>query len=568
MKNLKFYLKFIINIIIFISFFNTIEAKNLNKFNEAEDISNYFSGIVSINENEYRKSYNFLKTLNGLEDDHYIYSRFFQYSLVTLNKFSDAVSYSKKLEKKKLDSFESNLISAVYHLKAQRYNKAEEYFKQLEIKTTKGTAQHLISNSLNNWLKITSIKNLEGAIKLLDETPEKFTNVNKIQKTLLHCFFDSPETDQAFNKLTSNSDIDYSRYYFFHANYFVKKNKYEKASKILRNSLDLFPRNLILNQLKTDLKKRKKFTNQFDCKNPSHILAEIFYITASALSSQRNFTSSNFYLSLAKYLNPNFVSFNTLQAENFYDIKKYKTAENIYRDIQNKGSVYNWYSTKRIASILEQQNRKQDSVRFMNSKFSKIKNPNIYEIFDYAVFLKNNEKYKDAIKYYSTVLESIDRSHFLYARTTDGRGVAFERTKKWNKAETDLLNSLSVEPDRAYVINYLAYSWIEQGKNIEKSLKMLKKANKLKPNDGYIIDSLGWALFKLKKYEESKKYLELAIQYMPSDPTINDHYADVLWMTKQTIQARYIWNNVLNFEKTEKKLKKEVEQKLLFGLKI
>jgi len=149
----------------------------------------------------------------------------------------------------------------------------------------------------------------------------------------------------------------------------------------------------------------------------------------------------------------------------------------------------------------------------------------------------------------------------------DGRGIAYERTDQWNKAEFDLLKSLSVAPDDAYVINYLAYSWIEKGINIEDSLEMLKKANQLRPNDGYIIDSLGWALFKLKKYKEAKKYLELAVSLMASDPVVNDHYADALWMNNNSLQARYFWNYVLKLKKIEKKLKKKIEQKLLFGLK-
>ena len=130
-----------------------------------------------------------------------------------------------------------------------------------------------------------------------------------------------------------------------------------------------------------------------------------------------------------------------------------------------------------------------------------------------------------------------------------------------------MLNSLNASPDDAYVINYLAYTWIEKGINVKKSLAMLKKANKLKPNDGYIIDSLGWALFKLKNFKEAKQYLELAIRYMASDPVINDHYADALWMNNKTLQARYYWNYVLKLEETDEKLKKEIEQKILFGLK-
>ena len=97
---------------------------------------------------------------------------------------------------------------------------------------------------------------------------------------------------------------------------------------------------------------------------------------------------------------------------------------------------------------------------------------------------------------------------------------------------------------------------------------MLKKANTLKPNDGYIIDSLGWGLFKLKNYKEAKKYLQQAVSIMASDPVVNNHYADSLWMNNNTLQARYYWNYVLRLEETEEKLKKEIKQKLLFGLKI
>jgi len=203
----------------------------------------------------------------------------------------------------------------------------------------------------------------------------------------------------------------------------------------------------------------------------------------------------------------------------------------------------------------------------LKKSFEKKKNPTLYEIFDYAEFLKNNEEYEESIKHYSRVLNLINLNDPLYGKVMDGRGVAYERTNQWDKAEIDLINSLSASPDDAYVINYLAYTWIEKGINIQKSLKMLRRANKLKPNDGYIIDSLGWALFKLKNYKEAKQYLELAVIYMDSDPVVNDHYADALWKNNKILQARYYWNYVLKLEKTEEKLKKEIERKILFGLK-
>ena len=125
---------------------------------------------------------------------------------------------------------------------------------------------------------------------------------------------------------------------------------------------------------------------------------------------------------------------------------------------------------------------------------------------------------------------------------------------------------MKVSPEQAYVINYLAYSWIEQGVKIKKSLEMLRKANKIKSNDPFIIDSLGWALYKLERYQESKNYLQLAVRLMPADPIVNDHYGDVLWKNGDKIQARYYWNYVLNLEKAEEDLKEKIEQKLIKGL--
>ena len=145
-------------------------------------------------------------------------------------------------------------------------------------------------------------------------------------------------------------------------------------------------------------------------------------------------------------------------------------------------------------------------------------------------------------------------------------GLPMNRIGEWDKAEKDLLASLEADPEQAYVINYLAYSWIEQGVKIEKSLNMLEKANKLRSNDPYITDSLGWALFKLERYKESKDYLQLAVKLMPGDPIVNDHYGDVLWKNGNEIQARYYWNYVLNLKKTEEELKKNIEQKLIKGI--
>ncbi len=564
MKNLKSQFKLIIFFLIFLNFFNFLSAKNIDKFSNSKDLSNYFSGIIAINDNEYQASYNYLKSLNNLEESHYSYSQYYLYSLVTLKKFKDAGNYSRELEKKKLDNFESNLVSGIYFLENENFAQAKIYFKKLKKQSQPGTIQDLLSISLNNWSNFTDI---DSALSSLKSFPDRFNNIKNIQEAFVYCYFDSERTNEEFEKLTTNSKNNFSRYYFFHANYFISKGEEKKAKNILQSATNLNPTNLILNQLKTNLSQKQKTSDDFDCKKINHVISEILYIVANGLSSQKNYIASNFYLNLAKYLNPNFLSFETLYAENLESIDQYPEAIKIYKKIKKIGSNYDWYSSKRIALILKKQNKNDEAVNYLKESFQKNKNPNTYEIFDYAEFLKNNEQFHDSIKYYSKLVKLIDKEHDLYGQVLDGRGVAYERVNQWDKAEIDLLNSLSIKPDDAYVINYLAYSWIEKGLNIEKSLEMLRKANKLKSNDGYITDSLGWALFKLKRYEEAKKYMQLAVRLMASDPIINDHFADVLWMNNNSLQARYYWNYVLKLKKTDEKLKKEIERKLLFGLK-
>ena len=225
-----------------------------------------------------------------------------------------------------------------------------------------------------------------------------------------------------------------------------------------------------------------------------------------------------------------------------------------------------WYSSKQISRILIVEDEKEKSLKLFRRAYNELGLKGIYETFDYAEFLKNNEEFDESIKYYSRILDQINRNHPLFPEVKDGRGIAYERTGQWDKAEKDLLSSLEASPDQAYVINYLAYSWIEKGININKSLNMLERANELKKNDPYIIDSLGWALFKLKRFKESKDYLQLAVRLMPADPIVNDHYGDVLWKSGEKIQARYYWKYVLNLEKTEKDLKEIIKKKLIKGL--
>ena len=564
MNILNFFYKTIGTILFVITFLSTSSVAALDKFNKAERVSDYFSGILLLNENKYAKSFDFLKKLNGLEISHANYSIKYLYSLVNSGNLKKAFDYSKKLEKQKLDSVESQLIIGIFHLKNSDINLAQKYFLKAKTINSSFILNNYLSSSLYNWSSLNNL-DLNQASLAIKKLDERFENLKKIQKVFLNCYFDDSNTNNLFKELTLNKNIDFSRYNYFYASFVANSGKLDEAKKIINSALKLYPRNLLLNQYKIDLNQGNN-TSSFNCKNKEHVIAEILYITSNALSSQSIYPLSDFYLNLAKYLNKDFHSYDTLSAENFYKNDNFENAKKVYNKLSKKGKAFQWYSSKQLARIYIQEGNKDYALKLLRNAYNNLSNHDIYETFDYAEFLKNNEKFEESILYYNKVLNKVKKNHPLYIESTDGRGVSYERIGEWNKAEKDLLASLEVNPNQAYVLNYLAYSWIEQGIKIEKSLSMLEKANKLRSNDPYITDSLGWALFKLGRYKESKDYLQLAVKLLPGDPIVNDHFGDSLWKNGNEIQARYYWNYVLGLEKTENVLKKKIKEKLIKGI--
>ena len=564
MRVFKTYIKIIASILFVIIFLSTSQAKPLDKFYKADRVSNYFSGILLLNENQYEKSLNYLKKLDGLEASHINYSVKYLYTLVNSGNIKKAFNYSKQLEKQNLESYESQLIIGIFHLKNSDMDLAQKYFSKAKKRNSQFILNNYLSHSLYNWSSLNTYDFNQALIEL-KKLDERFQNLKEIQNVFLNCYFNSPNLNSLYEELISEKKIDFSRYNYFYANYLVNSGKIEKAKDIVNTALKLYPRNLLLNQYKLDLNLDNYISN-FNCKNKEHVIAEILYITSNALSSQSIYPLSDFYLNLAKYLNKDFHSYNTLLAENFYNVGNYQEAKILYENLRTKGKAFQWYSSKQLARILIKEKNYDQALKLLSNSYNNLDSKNIFETFDYAEFLKNNEKFKESITYYTKVINKVQKDHPLYVESTDGRGVAYERIGEWDKAEKDLLSSLEVNPDQAYVLNYLAYSWIEQGIKIEKSLSMLEKANKLRSNDPYITDSLGWALFKVKRYKESKDYLQLAVKLLPGDPIVNDHFGDVLWKNGNEIQARYYWNYVLNLEKTENELKKNIKEKLIEGL--
>ena len=533
-----------------------------------ENISNYFLGIVSAKNYDNHETHKYLKKVQLLKNDHSRYNIEFLRTLILLGKFDKAFAFSENVWDKNELFFEADLLLGLNFFKNKDYKNSEKHFERLnKISRSNFYFNDFMSNVLIAWNKASEGKQKES-FDIIEKISSPYLHLKKTQNVFLKCYFNMNDTQIFFEKIIQDKDYNFSRYNFFLANYFLFNNKEKDAIKIIKNAREKNSSNLLIKETETFLKegKNEKIKNFFNCKNPNDSLAEFFYVLANLHSNEENYRLSNFYFKISEFLNEKFLTNKALLAENFYYQKKYKLSKNIYEELKSIGPTYSWHASKSISTILLEEKGKEYSINSLEKAFNFISKPDFENYYEMANFYKDNGYYEKSIKYYSLALEKISYDHFLVTKILDRRGTSHERLGNWENAEKDLTESLKIKPDQAHVMNYLAYSWIDKEINLDKGLEMLIKANTIRQEDGYIIDSLGWAYYAKKDYVKAEKFLQKAVELLPRDPIINDHYADNLWMLNKSIQARYIWSSVLKLDKVEKKLKDEVSKKLIFGI--
>ena len=541
---------------------------NTDKYNK-ENISNYFLGVISSNQGYNNTAFKYFKRAKSLKNRHSQFNNEFLRTLVLLEKFDDAFTFSKSVWKKDEYFFEADLLLGLNALISKDYKNAEKHFMRLKNLTEYNFIfEDFIGSVLMAWTRAAE-GNKKDSYRFIEDTPSQYNDLTKIQNVFLKCYFDNADVKKFYEELIMEKNYDFSRYNFFLANYLLFNNDILKAKEIIKESRRKDGSNLIIKQSESFIlnNKEKKIKFFFNCKNPKDSIAEFFYIIANLYASEKYYSHSNFYLKISLFLNKKFSPNKALLAENYNYQKKYKLSENIYRSIKSIGPEYSWHASKSIAKILSKTKGKRYSVNSLEKDFNLISNPNFEHYYALANFYKDNEYYEKSVEYYSLVLNNLEKDHKLIPKVLDRRGTSYERMGKWKLAEKDLKESLNILPDQAYVLNYLAYTWVDKKVNLEEALTMLKKAMNLKKNDPYITDSIGWAYFVKKKYDEAEYYLQQAVELLPNDPVINDHYADTLWMLDKNIQARHIWNQVLELSETEQKLKDVINHKLVFGVK-
>ena len=533
--------------------FNKLSSKNLSK---------YFSGIVAFENKNNSQALDFFRSSKILIDKHDPYLKRLVMSLILEDKVAQAINITKNnIKKNNTDFFEAYILLALDEIKKKKFDMALEILSNVPEFLKEDRFNYIFLNTLKQYIYVFNYKKLQ-------KNNQKFGNISLISETFQRCYLNDVNTSSFFSNLINNNQADYSRYIYFYLSHLIEKNQIEEAKKIT-DSLDYINTTLLLSQGKSwiDRGEFEEFRKVFSCSNHNDILGEFLFLISNLYSTENEFEKSNFYLSLSNYFNSKFVFNLSLVAENFYFNKNYEKSKNVLKNFDRTQDFYYWYRSKKEAQIISKTINQREGLSYIASKFEKIEKPNNKFIFDIANFYRNSKKYNQAIEYYSLIIDSLEDDEEVKAEILYRRGGSFERLKDFSKADRDLKHSLKINPNDAYVLNYLAYSWLERDYKINEAIKMLEDAYALEENDPYIIDSIGWAYYLTDDLIKAEKFLKKAVQLMPDDPIVNDHYGDTLWKLDRKIQARYFWSMVLEMDDTEQELIDQIKNKIIEGPK-
>jgi tetratricopeptide (TPR) repeat protein len=298
--------------------------------------------------------------------------------------------------------------------------------------------------------------------------------------------------------------------------------------------------------------------------NPTAGLAEALFNVAGALRQDNNDLTALVYGRLALALSPDMPVDLLLVADVLDGSGRREEANEIYRRIP-ASSPLAWSAQIRIAENLHFLGRNDDA-QSMLEKMAAERPDRIEPLVALGQLMRVQERYADAVKVYDRAIQRVPANDPRYWSLYYARGIALERSRQWPRAEADFRHALELQPDQPDVLNYLAYSWVDQGltQHYADARRMLERAVALRPNSGAIVDSLGWVLFRTGYYSESVEILERAVELEPEDPVLLNHLGDAYWQVGRSNEARFQWRRALQ-HKPEPDVKAEIERKLERG---
>jgi tetratricopeptide (TPR) repeat protein len=341
----------------------------------------------------------------------------------------------------------------------------------------------------------------------------------------------------------------------------LSRSKKDEALKVFQAFDEQLPRHPLIVESMDAIKRGRPLPPLVD--TPQAGGAEALYGLGAALGRRGGEDLGLIYLQLALYLAPNQPMALLSLADLYEQLKNPQQSIKVYERVPRNSPL------RRNAEIQLAVNldgiERTDEAKQRLQKIVSENTADLDAIMALGNILRGRKAFAECAQVYGKGIATIAKPEKPNWLIYYFRGICNERAKNWAGAEQDLKVALELYPDQPHVLNYLGYSWVDQGINLDEGMRMIRRAVEQRPDDGYIVDSLGWAYYRIGNFEEATKHLERAVELKPDDPTINDHLGDVYWKTGRVLEAQFQWSHARDLKPEPEDLAK-IKQKLVSGL--
>ena len=454
---------------------------------------------------------------------------------LTNGDMREAVDLAQRLVKADSRNALIQMVLAARSMRAKQWTQARE-----ELARAGGGRQRDLTALLLSAWTIAGAGDVRRAVESIDRlNDERFDFFRQFHIGLMLEM--SGQAAEAGKRFKAAYDIDNTslRIVDAYARSLARRGEREEARKVYLDFDRLLPRHPTVRDALQRLDRGE--TLEPIVRSAASGAAEVLFGLGLIGSQQNDTLVAMVYLRLALYLAPDHATAAITLGDSYERVKQYERALDAYDLIPETSPLYG-LAEAQTGLVLEAMGKAEEATKHLEGIVAR-RPKDIDALSALGNVQRSRKLYKESAETFTRVIDLVpepkrgDWTLFYF------RGIAYERSKQWPKAEPDFKKALELFPEQPLALNYLGYSWVDQGLHLEEGEKLLRRAVELRPDDGYIIDSLGWVHYRLGRYEEAVRELERAVDMRPGDPVINDHLGDAYWRVGRKLEAYFQWNH-------------------------
>ncbi|NGN40454.1 tetratricopeptide repeat protein [Mesorhizobium sp. CGMCC 1.15528] len=536
------------------------EQVQINSFSGA-----YLAARVAEVDNDLDSAIAYYKRALAFDTENQQLQQSLMLALISQGRFDESLPYAEKLKSvPDIERF-SRLALAVDAIRKKEYRSAETFLKLAQ----ESDLDKLISGVMTAWAKA-GAGDAKDALAYLEKLqgPEWFTLFTTYHRALIaEAAGNAKEADKIYSETIDNvaaggaAPETWLRAAEAYAGFLAGRGEKDKALAVLDKADEFATGRLPLMALREKINKGDKISPLVA--GPADGASEILLDLASALNRGGGEPFVRLYLQYALALKHDSDAVLLQLAAVAEQQENAEEAIELYRRVPADSSL------KRAAELqlglnLADLKRHDEAITHLKALLDQSPDDMRAYLALGGVY-SSKEDYRSAADIYDKAVERLKTPDASNWNIYYQRGIAYERLKEWPKAEPNFREALKLMPNQPQVLNYLGYSWVDMNMNLEEGLDMIRKAVDLRPSDGYIVDSLGWAYYRLNRFDEAVTELERAVSLKPDDPVLNDHLGDAYWRVGRKLEATFQWSHARDM-KPEPDVLATVLKKLSDGL--